>query len=346
MVILPNHSQHEATAVAERIRAAIESRRPGDLEVTASFGVATYPVHAQTEKELVALADAALYDAKERGRNLVRVHGDSVESATPSAKPHRKQPAVGVLTPVEQQAIQAEIRAVDAAKAFRNERIERIRAGGGLRSIPSGGVILLHILPVNAHGGRVDLTRVKPRWETDLYLGGAEPVTARPNTDGWLCSSAGGGRHVQVFRDGGGWEIRLDLAPFTVGTMQPPDQTLDGNRLEALVAKWAKMGFLWLSAADIKPPYAVFLSLLDVEHTKFGNYNNPSTRHLFADHAIDVPNVLLREQILDEIPDDIPAALAPTFDAMWQAASWRRSAARGDNGKVVYEAALAETKWP
>jgi hypothetical protein len=40
--------------------------------ITASFGVATFPLHANSRDSLVSTADRALYDAKNSGRNLVR----------------------------------------------------------------------------------------------------------------------------------------------------------------------------------------------------------------------------------------------------------------------------------
>jgi diguanylate cyclase (GGDEF)-like protein len=63
-----------ALAVAERLRRAVEALRlevdgtPVPLRISA--GVAAYPeLHVKTAAELLLLADAALYEAKRRGRN-------------------------------------------------------------------------------------------------------------------------------------------------------------------------------------------------------------------------------------------------------------------------------------
>lgn len=75
-VVLPNTSVKGALVIAERIRAAMEALRiplePGQPPVgrTASIGVAEFSAGDSIEK-LISLADAALYRAKESGRNKV-----------------------------------------------------------------------------------------------------------------------------------------------------------------------------------------------------------------------------------------------------------------------------------
>ena len=76
-VALPETGMEGASELAERIRARIESeaiQRVGDggrLRVTASLGAATMPDSAGTTQELIAAADAALYEAKRAGKNRV-----------------------------------------------------------------------------------------------------------------------------------------------------------------------------------------------------------------------------------------------------------------------------------
>ncbi|HXG66209.1 MAG TPA: diguanylate cyclase [Blastocatellia bacterium] len=41
--------------------------------MTASFGVASYPEHALEAERLIELADAAMYEAKQREKNNVRL---------------------------------------------------------------------------------------------------------------------------------------------------------------------------------------------------------------------------------------------------------------------------------
>ena len=72
-IILPQCSRDNALLVAERIREAVASVFvPRVGQVTASFGVATYPTDAKIKEELVDMADRAMYLAKAAGRNRVR----------------------------------------------------------------------------------------------------------------------------------------------------------------------------------------------------------------------------------------------------------------------------------
>jgi diguanylate cyclase (GGDEF)-like protein len=71
-VILPETDLEGGVDVAERLRIAIrETKIPGVGQITASFGVAAFPLCAATDHELRAAADAALYEAKHKGRDRV-----------------------------------------------------------------------------------------------------------------------------------------------------------------------------------------------------------------------------------------------------------------------------------
>jgi diguanylate cyclase (GGDEF)-like protein len=71
-VILPETDFEGGVDVAERLRVAIrETEIPPAGTITASFGVAEFPVCASAGRELLAVADAALYQAKRDGRDRV-----------------------------------------------------------------------------------------------------------------------------------------------------------------------------------------------------------------------------------------------------------------------------------
>lgn len=77
VLLMPGSDSEGAMAAAERLRAAVESLRVsvgdgGEVAMTASFGVAATSGRAAKAHDLLAAADAALYEAKRAGRNCVR----------------------------------------------------------------------------------------------------------------------------------------------------------------------------------------------------------------------------------------------------------------------------------
>lgn len=72
-ILLPHVDRDGAMAVAEKLRAAISAQPVtgafGALDVTASFGISTLSIVGKDIETLLAQADAAMYQAKHRGRN-------------------------------------------------------------------------------------------------------------------------------------------------------------------------------------------------------------------------------------------------------------------------------------
>ncbi len=77
VLILLGKDKAQAQKFAEALRKKIESEifllRQMETRVTVSIGCAIFPRDSIVKDELVRLADGALYEAKERGRNRVRV---------------------------------------------------------------------------------------------------------------------------------------------------------------------------------------------------------------------------------------------------------------------------------
>ena len=82
VVICPGLDAEQAMAVAEKLRRRIEHFHFGDCEhITASFGVHWCPAPGPELGGLVALADVALYAAKDRGRNCVSIYRPGMAKA-------------------------------------------------------------------------------------------------------------------------------------------------------------------------------------------------------------------------------------------------------------------------
>jgi len=76
VILMPEATLSDASAVAERIRGAVESidlKMPDGSAVSAtvSIGIALFPAHGRTPADMLAAADRAVYQAKALGRNRV-----------------------------------------------------------------------------------------------------------------------------------------------------------------------------------------------------------------------------------------------------------------------------------
>jgi diguanylate cyclase (GGDEF)-like protein len=101
VIVLPDTGTELAGIVAERIREKIEryhfnGGRRLHLSLSASFGVAAFPLHASSPQQLIACADTAMYEAKAANKNCVRFAAGLAQRET--VKPEVEEEA-GIATP-------------------------------------------------------------------------------------------------------------------------------------------------------------------------------------------------------------------------------------------------------
>ena len=78
-LVMPDTDEHGAYIVAERLRAEVrDAFQSGDVPVTISFGIATFPTHGSTMESVLEAADQALYAAKQLGRDRTVIHSPEV----------------------------------------------------------------------------------------------------------------------------------------------------------------------------------------------------------------------------------------------------------------------------
>ncbi|TMK73503.1 MAG: diguanylate cyclase [Actinobacteria bacterium] len=121
-LLLVDHDEETALAAASSI---VERVRAVDLDhigsVTASAGLATFPVQGHGRDELIRLADSALYWAKEHGKNRVRLYRpDVVELA------ELKRLAAGPDRAARYRAAASLAKAVDARDTYTGSHSERV----------------------------------------------------------------------------------------------------------------------------------------------------------------------------------------------------------------------------
>ncbi len=73
LVLLHDTGPGGALQVAQKIRASLADRVKvlSGMTITASIGIAMFPMHGSTLDDVVRVADLAMYDAKTRGRDRV-----------------------------------------------------------------------------------------------------------------------------------------------------------------------------------------------------------------------------------------------------------------------------------
>lgn len=98
MLILPDTELEDALSFADKLRRKIErlsvvlnGQQLG--KITASFGVAVYPLHGDGQLDVLRAADQALYRAKASGRNRVEVAERTDDTVSLSIPPIAIDPA-------------------------------------------------------------------------------------------------------------------------------------------------------------------------------------------------------------------------------------------------------------
>jgi diguanylate cyclase (GGDEF)-like protein len=94
-LVLPNATVQSARSRAEAICSAVREESGRLLGITASLGVAIFPDHTAEPQSLLRAADQALYAAKGRGRNQVRICSRGPAIVTPIRRPKTPKRAHG-----------------------------------------------------------------------------------------------------------------------------------------------------------------------------------------------------------------------------------------------------------
>jgi diguanylate cyclase (GGDEF)-like protein len=85
VVLLPQTSKENSLAVVRRIKDLLNSRvffedEGLNIKVTASFGVASFPADGRTRKEILRMADEAMYLVKNTSRNSIALAGEGIRA--------------------------------------------------------------------------------------------------------------------------------------------------------------------------------------------------------------------------------------------------------------------------
>ncbi|HEV8305847.1 MAG TPA: diguanylate cyclase [Gemmatimonadales bacterium] len=90
--LMPETGGDGAADVADRVRGQLAAEKLPGGAVTLSFGVAEFPAHGDNPERLIAIADAALYQAKREGRDRVVLAPGAAERRRQKTGPVRSKP--------------------------------------------------------------------------------------------------------------------------------------------------------------------------------------------------------------------------------------------------------------
>src|SRR5690606_27428191 len=208
VVLLPEtRDRFAAGIVANRILKHLEQPIPtekGDLVVTASIGIATYPHDGQTGDELIRNADTAMYHAKQQGKAAYQYYAEEMNAAS----------------------------------------VERLRIENGLRRALADDGLELHYQPrVELATGRLVGAEALLRWRDD-QLGDVEPAKFIPVAeDSGLIFPLGEWVLQRACRQAANWRrdglgpvtVAVNVSAVQIGRHEFPDlvaRALERRRLE------------------------------------------------------------------------------------------------------------------
>jgi diguanylate cyclase (GGDEF)-like protein/putative nucleotidyltransferase with HDIG domain len=214
-LVLPGMGAGAAYASLERVHHRLwRTAFPHNEPVTVSAGVATYPEHAGDRDALLKVADAALYWAKNHGKNRTCVYSDSVvsvytpaEIAESAERSARLRAAEGLIRVVDakdtyagahSQSVSRLVEGIARAMRLDEEVVEQVRLAGLLHDL---GKIAIpdRILQ---KPGRLDPDELRVmREHTELGYRLLEGLGVSP-VDRWI-------RHHHEWWDGSGYPLGL-----------------------------------------------------------------------------------------------------------------------------------------
>jgi diguanylate cyclase (GGDEF)-like protein len=75
LILLPNTTGDGAFAVAERLRAAVETKsKTWEIPITVSIGISVYPSDGTTFEELLLAVEKAAKQSKDNGKNQITLY--------------------------------------------------------------------------------------------------------------------------------------------------------------------------------------------------------------------------------------------------------------------------------
>jgi hypothetical protein len=222
--------------------------------------------------------------------------------------------------------------ALEQARKFRDERIQVVKKGLGERPLDKNGRLLLHIIPVAAFSGMVQLDMEKVLSKTHSFSTlGKTGYTNRFNYYGFINYMGGEENlgYTQIFRNG---ILEATFAGF-VRELDKGRLTISGSSLEIYIFNRLSQYIYGLRDIDVPPPLIIMFSFEGVKGALYAVESSYSSyNYLLPEDIITLPECIL-EDYGAEI--DHHRSVRPAFDALWNAVGYSRSQYFNDDGLWV-----------
>lgn len=224
---------------------------------------------------------------------------------------------------------------LDTINNFRAERLSQIVAGLTPTGSAAGVRVIIHLVPLNAFDPyvRFDLSHLAKHDSLNQlipmgmdYAGGFTHVH---NYEGFVSYTPSS--YTQVFRNGSVEAVSfLASAPLGQPTTQLRGLYIENTVLYAVTERLMPLQ----RTMNVEMPMLIMLSVLGVQGfvvvPEDTVHLSLSTRQPINRDALVMANVMV-----ESYNADIPKAMRPIFDVMWNASGWPRSQGYDDNGNRV-----------
>ena len=214
--------------------------------------------------------------------------------------------------------------ALEQAHNFRDERIRKVCEGRGPKSLKAGGRLFLHIVPVAAFSGMVNIDVKQVSETSDAFKPfGALTGIPKPNFDGFIIERGDDlhNSYTQIFRNGALEATMDDIAEENNGR-----RTIHGLVFETKIFELFSLYINGLRDIGVPTPLIIMFSLEGVKGVHYDplrNANYYSSPPLLPEPILTLPVCIIEEY---GSKADHESAVQRAFDPLWAASGHLRAA--------------------
>lgn len=220
----------------------------------------------------------------------------------------------------------------DRISRFINERLSRIVADETPVFLSSESRLVLHIIPIVSflNNDRIDFVNLETNLKSCFRPIVSSGWDDRHNIDGILLfnptsSSSNCRSYCQLFHCGAIESVYSEII------YKQDERNLISIQYEKHVIESIEMYLQGYEKIGVEPPLIISMSLINCKNVEL-NYN---VRHFFINSRnfrIDRDNLLLPNVKIEDLDVDIPKAMKPIFDSVWNACGYPFSYNYDENG--------------